>query len=633
MSDPITAAQLNALAAGLCLDAGIRVEAEPGPLWSWDPVRRVIRVSADDLQQRGPRYCAGILAHEVGHVFISRYLHLSADPARRPAVREPQLVQAVRNNQLNAIEDARCETWMARRYPGCRDWFREAVEIELMQPDAQEAAQPDSLRFALECARERALDWQAAPAKFAVPPEVAVALEATRPARRAYAEHLPPVDLAAIAFEPERAERYRQEVWLRLKDAARRQWPSPWEQEVRLRAWEALMLAEREVLPAAFALLEADIARLAGGLREDPALRRTAQTACQQGDPRALWAVLNAVFSARRPVNTTAGSAETRLAEKLLLNLLQGQSGAGREGPLISVDGIPPGAAVVPLPPGILPPPGAVVVRHPPLALPPAADYYEQARRRIALQIDALAARMATILRPRQRLGEHSGYPSGHRLDLNRVMAFDADPRRYRELWRRKSVPDRREAAVFLLVDLSGSMAGEKSEAALLGTVLVAETLHRLGVPFAVAGFQDELIPFVEFNDDLGPATRQTLGEMPLEVTDSRPGGHNQRGYNDDGPCLLAAAEQLLARSASERVLLAVSDGRPEGRHSGEADLRRAVATLTATGQGLELIGIGLGPGTEHVSDFYPQAVANVPVPEFAQRIGDVLERVLVGGG
>ena len=624
MSGPTTVTQLNALAAGLCLDARIRIEAAPGPSWSWDPVRQVIRVSADDLQDCGPHYCAGILAHEVGHVFISRYLHLTIDPVRRPAVQEPQLVVMARNGLLNAIEDARCETWMARRYPGCRDWFHEVAEIEL-QPDAGLTRNPDFLQFCLQCAGERAWDWQAAPLKFAVHSEVVTALETTRAARRAYAEWLPPVNFDATAFDPDLMDRYRLEVWPRLGAAARRRWPSVWEQEVRLRAWEALTLAEREVLPAAFALLEADIARIAGSLRENPALRRQALATIQNDDHSGLLAMLAAIFSERSPTPGAAGPSERRLAETLLLRLLRSVVSE----PLIVVGegGIPISAeALADLPPGVR------VVRRPPLALPVAADGYEQARRQIASQLDALTARVETILRPQRRLGERSGYPSGYRLDLGRVMAFSADPRRYRELWRRKSIPDRREAAVFLLVDLSGSMEGEKSEAALLGTVLVAETLHRLGVPFAIAGFQDELIPFVNFGDDLGPATRQAISEMPLEITDSRPDGNNQHGYNDDGPCLLAAAEQLLAQSASERILLAISDGQPNGSHSTAEDLHQAVATLTAAGQGLELIGIGLGPNTDHVTDYYPQAVASVPVSEFAQRIGDVLERALVSG-
>jgi cobalamin biosynthesis protein CobT len=43
------------------------------------------------------------------------------------------------------------------------------------------------------------------------------------------------------------------------------------------------------------------------------------------------------------------------------------------------------------------------------------------------------------------------------------------------------------------VVDLSGSMHGPKTDAAQAGTVLMAEALHRLGIPFAINGFQDRL--------------------------------------------------------------------------------------------------------------------------------------------
>ena len=118
---------------------------------------------------------------------------------------------------------------------------------------------------------------------------------------------------------------------------------------------------------------------------------------------------------------------------------------------------------------------------------------------------------------------------------------------------------------------------------------------------------------------------------MPQEVNDSRPDGHNHSRYNDDGPCVLEAAERLLAQAAHDRILMVISDGLPEGRRSDENDLRRAIATLCEE-PGLSLIGIGLGPQTEHVTQYYPDAVANVPVPELAAQLGELLERVLVGG-
>ena len=45
----------------------------------------------------------------------------------------------------------------------------------------------------------------------------------------------------------------------------------------------------------------------------------------------------------------------------------------------------------------------------------------------------------------------------------------------------------------------------------------------------------------------------------------------------------------------------------------------------------LRLVALGLGPETGHVSTFYPEAVANVPLPKFAETIGRLIENVLLG--
>jgi hypothetical protein len=149
-------------------------------------------------------------------------------------------------------------------------------------------------------------------------------------------------------------------------------------------------------------------------------------------------------------------------------------------------------------------------------------------------------------------------------------------------------------------------------------------------VPFAVNGFQDVLIPFCDFPDCLTPPIRQAIGEMPQEVAGTRPDGNNNPDYNDDGPCLLEAAEGLLGWSVAQRVLIVVSDGLPEGCRSQPEDLTKAVAALRAEGAALKLIGVGLGPETEHVKQFYPESVANVPLDRFAAEIGELLRRHLV---
>src|SRR6516162_5278293 len=111
MSLELHLARLGGLAAGLCLDAGVRVEARGR--WCYDPVRRVISVGRSDLIDRGADYCAGVLAHEVGHYHVSRYHLVNADFPSRVAL----------SMVLNGIEDPRVNTWIRRRYPGTSAWY------------------------------------------------------------------------------------------------------------------------------------------------------------------------------------------------------------------------------------------------------------------------------------------------------------------------------------------------------------------------------------------------------------------------------------------------------------------------------------------------------------------------------
>ena len=148
---------LGALAAGLCRDADIGVEWTDHT-WAFDPVRRVILMSRETLASHGAQHCAGIVAHEVGHYFVSRYTLFDATfPSARC------LAYA-----LNGIEDARCETWIMRRYPGTAAWLAEVGQHyahRRLPPGL-----PSFLHFVLECARERDRSWQPPPAAAACAP-------------------------------------------------------------------------------------------------------------------------------------------------------------------------------------------------------------------------------------------------------------------------------------------------------------------------------------------------------------------------------------------------------------------------------------------------------------------------------
>ena len=596
--------ELAVLASALCLDAGIHLEVR-GERWSYDPIRRTLSVSEPSLRDNGRDWCAGRLVNEIGHYWLTRHDLFSVDFPSVP------IAQAI----LDALEDGRVNGWMAARYPGSRDWLAE-VHRGADAPVAQPL--PLVLWFCLECALEPGRGW--APAPHPVPDPVRRALDQTRAARQAYSRIRPATEIGQVTDPDLRlhwAERVRPQLLWGM-------WPpAAYEAEVQLRALDALELAEDEILPAAEALLGEDRERIEQWLSAQPMECQRLQERIEAGEAQAAFEAACAHAGAPCPC-----SGEAREMAMRLLEAMQGQqrgAEAGAAGQFRRVVHSNPfeGFGEAGRPAFAPPPPRRLTLQ------PAIRTDYNEARLAVANQIEQLVRLLERILRPRQRLRMKSGYPSGRRVDLRRLMAFEADPRRYNELWSRSSIPERRRVVFSLLIDLSGSMRGDKCKAALLGTVLMAETLARLQVPFAINGFQDVLIPFSPFHARFGPAVRDEIATMPHEVAETRVGGNNNASNNDDGPCVLEAANELLQESADRRVLLVVSDGQPAGRRSTAEDLHNTVRALTSPGVPLELLGIGLGPGTEHVTGFYPQSVASVPLDDFAQQIGNLIMRGL----
>ncbi len=90
---------------------------------------------------------------------------------------------------------------------------------------------------------------------------------------------------------------------------------------------------------------------------------------------------------------------------------------------------------------------------------------------------------------------------------------------------------------------------------------------------------------------------------------------------------MLEAARHLLAFPAHDRFMIVLSDGHPEGRHSTPRDLKAAIAEVRESGVGL--VGVGLGPGTRHVAEYYPDHLAEVPLGDLAQQLGGIIGRLV----
>ncbi|VWC65902.1 cobalamin biosynthesis protein CobT [Burkholderia lata] len=190
----------------------------------------------------------------------------------------------------------------------------------------------------------------------------------------------------------------------------------------------------------------------------------------------------------------------------------------------------------------------------------------------------------------------------------------------YRTPFRVRRAAPGRDAAVSLLIDCSGSMAGRKIELARLCAAALCDALTQLGFACEVLGYSsvEDAAMRAHYQRWIG-AGRDTFGynrfveRLDLRVykrfdSDNPSGlaciecGHE----NPDGEALSWAAERLLAKRARRRILMVLSDGYPATGDGHPAilrtDLRTRVDALRE--RRVELIGVGILD--DSVEAFYP---------------------------
>jgi hypothetical protein len=286
-------AQLLALASGLVPGTGICIQLVDDD-WAWNVERNTLFVSRKSVRELGVERCAGYIAHECGHVAVSRYPHISL----------PRWPPGFCSDMLNSIEDPRAEAFMAKRFPGVRAWFRDVHSDDAdWNPDEHDLARALYIDlFSAVCGIEHRRDW--IPVSLALPPVVFDTLETTREARRRYTEALPPVTMTVESDVP---ARFAAGPYPRLR-AISGQLPLK-EMSVYVSAWDALVIAESAILPQAKRLYDADALRLARGFEQDVELRSQVATflgLAQQIDKSAAQSIFQDIISQLLILSATA---------------------------------------------------------------------------------------------------------------------------------------------------------------------------------------------------------------------------------------------------------------------------------------------------------------------------------------
>jgi hypothetical protein len=212
-----------------------------------------------------------------------------------------------------------------------------------------------------------------------------------------------------------------------------------------------------------------------------------------------------------------------------------------------------------------------------------------------------LPARLKSWLVGKRAIREASGYRSG-RLDtgnLTRVLKGRDDVFRQREDVRAVN------AAVFLLVDASGSMGGSTYTQAAASAVMLADALSACKAMVRVETFTEEphrLVHGLIKNWDERYNQQRMVSRLCAQG--------NKLLNNSDGESVLWSYHQLRNVRADKKLLLVISDGAPAGDGPG----RRGVTGFTR--EALKLVEadksirtIGLGINGHDASAWYKQCV------------------------
>ncbi|VFN00147.1 MAG: nitric oxide reductase NorD protein [Candidatus Kentron sp. G] len=177
---------------------------------------------------------------------------------------------------------------------------------------------------------------------------------------------------------------------------------------------------------------------------------------------------------------------------------------------------------------------------------------------------------------------------------------------------------EERDIAVMFMVDMSGSTQGWVNEAERESLVLLAEALERLGDRYGIYGFTGmtrkrcDLFRIKEFHE---PYDR----EVQARISGISPGD-----YTRMGPAIRHLSEKLMAFGARTKLLITLSDGRPEDYHMdyrgayGVEDTRQAL--LEAHRYGIHPFCITID---EEGADYLPRmyGVANYTVVDDVGRL------------
>ena len=186
------------------------------------------------------------------------------------------------------------------------------------------------------------------------------------------------------------------------------------------------------------------------------------------------------------------------------------------------------------------------------------------------------------------------------------------------------------DAAITVLVDMSGSMGGDKAYYALASTLLLNEVCTTLNIPLEILGFSDgyyghsiQPIMFVYKNFSDFKVSSDNLKEY-FSLSSIHMNG------NPDGENILWAHDRLVKRKEKKKIMVVMSDGSPAASKgaTGLSGFTKKVINEIEVAKIVDIYGLGLL--SHSVTHFYrAHDVVNRP-EEIPSKLVSLIERKIL---
>ena len=258
-------------------------------------------------------------------------------------------------------------------------------------------------------------------------------------------------------------------------------------------------------------------------------------------------------------------------------------------------------------------------------------EYHSEVAPKLVSQ-ENFAQQVRKLIQIKARVQRQYGVKKG-KLDQSRLsrICFDA-PGFNERVFKNKIDNKMLDAAVTVLVDMSGSMHGMKAYYALASTLLVNEVCSTLNIPLEIVGFTDG-----KLNDftDWCPVMYVYKSFSDLKIDSDRIKNYFELSSsfmvgNPDGENILWAHDRLIRRKEKKKLLVVMSDGSPAAS-KGSLGIGRFTEKVIREIENTKVVDIyGLGLCSTAVQSYYrAHSVVNDP-QEIPSKLLELIERKII---